>query len=226
MSRNSRTRQAPDDLIDVIVKLEKRVKDLETNQRLSYSAFELGSIKMISEIPSITMYPTGPDSTRRAALYAFDFGGTGDPAGTAVTLVIEGLDPDSFIDSAGGTIFLGYNFALLGVHNPIDDIPESYIWLGQPGDDLIDFQGTFNDQNQTSAQQAIYSGSFVTGAGFTSFTHTYFEAFASQVVPVCTLLNSAGALTWNLTAQSTSSFTVAWSGTLTKTINFWNVRLQ
>lgn len=222
----SRTRTKPDDLLDIIDRLSRRISAIEASQRIGFTSFESGAITMISDIPEIDMYPLGPDQVRRASLYAYDFGGAGDPEGTAVTLLIEALLPNGDLDSAGGKVLFWTESAVLS-HNPhAQGGEESYVWLGDGGlAGRIDIQGFFNNQFQTSPQQAIYSGSFSTGAGFTSFTHTYFEAFASEIVPICTLLNSAGALTWNLTAQSTSSFTVAWSGTLTKIINFWNVRL-
>lgn len=223
----TRTREAPDDLLKIIRNLERRIKDLESSQRAGFTSFEAGQLKLISDFPEIDFLPLGPDALRQGSLYAFDFGtGTpGDAAGTALTLLIESFDPVGGFDSAGGKVLFWNTGAVLSLNNHADGIPESFLWLGAGGSDIMDLQGRFYNQTQSSSQQAVYAGTFDASAGFGSFTHSYFQAFSTTVVPVCTVLNSAGALSWCITAQSTSSFTVAWTGTLAKTVNFWNVRL-
>lgn len=63
------------------------------------------------------------------------------------------------------------------------------------------------------------------GAGFGGATIAYGATYATTAIPIVGLLNSAGALAWCITAQSTSSFTVSWTGTLAKVINHWIVRI-
>lgn len=225
MSGESRTRQSPDDLTKIIRTMEQRIKNLESSQRIGFTSFEVGEIKMINDIPEIDMFPTGPDSLRQVSFYAFEETGTGADIGTAVTLLLEGFDDQGMRDSAGGKLIFQNNAAIMALNDHLGGFPEVYIWFGQPDYEVIDIQGKFNNLNQTSDRQAIYSGQDSIGAGFTGLIHTYFQAFASTAMPVITLFNSAGPVSWNLTAQSQSSFTVGWTGTLAKVVNIWVVRI-
>jgi hypothetical protein len=62
-------------------------------------------------------------------------------------------------------------------------------------------------------------------AGVSSTTVTYATPFTGTPIVVYSLLNSAGAVTHSLTASAASAFTVAWSGTLAKTLNWVAFRI-
>ena len=137
-----------------------------------------------------------------------------------------GVIATSSFERDGGFVELYQSGARLGYHNDSTG-DESYFEAGEISglDGRLRIVGRWLNNFQIETIDAIYPGSFDVTSGFGSWTLTYFASFASSVVPIVGLLNSAGALAWNITAQSASSFTVAWTGTLAKTINMWNIRI-
>lgn len=117
----------------------------------------------------------------------------------------------------------------------------SLTWTGPGEDDMhltlnvspitypgrIGIRGKWLNQVDLDSHQAISVGSVDVTAGLSSVTYTYSVTMASTMAPIVGLFNVGGALlvSWNISDMSTASFSVRWSGTLAKTMNFWSVRL-
>jgi hypothetical protein len=117
----------------------------------------------------------------------------------------------------------------------------SLTWTGPGEDDMyitlnpepisypgtIAIRGKWLNQVDLDANQAISVGSVDVIAGLSSVTYTYDVTMASLMAPVVGLFNVGGALltSWNISDMTTISFSVRWSGTLAKTMNFWSMRL-
>ena len=172
------------------------------------------------QTPEIRMWPLGETDTHRAALFSHDFSIDGPPD-QAVLLSIEttGATQD------GGKLLLTRGYTVLS-HQP-NGGSESYFWLNADGvlPQIGLYQGKWPDRAQYNTDQGLYPGVFNVTAGFGSLTHTYNASFASTVAPVIGLVNTGGTVSWNITAMSTSAFTVTWTGTAAKTINIWNFRI-
>lgn len=179
-----------------------------------------GNILVYGSLPSITFFPLAGSSTRIIELF-----GSNDDAFLKQTLTLLVQTLGGVAD--GGKIILAEESAILSHHPLASGGNESYLWfnIDPTVDEIMSMQGKWPNQFQYSTLQAIYPGVINVGAGFTSYTHTYFSAFATTMAPVVCLNNSGGTVSWNLTAQSTSSFTVAWAGTAAKTLNFWAFRV-
>lgn len=224
-----------EDLLDKINELEKRIKALERGNRIGNTSIDSGELRINSGIisvrnnagikvlemnhgegtyPKIVYTPIGDADDSQGVLEAVDFSGT-----TQIAIYVSKSD----FAVNGGKVLLWGKGAILS-HQPNVGI-ESYLSVGYIQDEELHFRGRWANQIQYEPQDALYMGTFSTGAGFTSWTHSYFQPFATTTVPVVSLLNSGGALTWCLTAQSTSSFTVAWTGSADKIINFWAFRM-
>src|SRR5688500_7378441 len=229
-------------IVDHMVELRKRVAVGETGLRIGHTAIEGGDLtvrngdNIVSEtdgtvvlrlfgggIPEIRFYPLGETDTHQASLLSFDFD-TGSGADQAVQLCIE---ETGSLDQDGGKVLLTRTFAVLSHQPEVGE--ETYIWLNaDPGvEEIVLIKGRWSDQYQYDVRQALYTGSFSFGSGFSNWTHTYLAPFATTICPIVGFMNSVDtAVAWSITAQSTSSFKVRWAtGTDGKTINFWNFRI-
>lgn len=229
------------DIVEYIRDLRGRMADKETSLQIGNTAIEDGSLTVRNgdiivsesdghvvlrvlhgEIPEIRFFPIGESSdTHRGAIFSYDASGNPLDPNQVLALDIEELDSD--VD--GGKIELTKKDAFIG-HVP-NGLGQTWIWFNPFGDttQLMAFNGRLSNQFQYSNEDAIYTGSEAVSAGFSSYTHTYFTSFATTVAPVVGLVNTGGAISWVISAMSTSSFTVAWSGTTAKTVNWWNFRL-
>lgn len=230
--------QGKPDIIEFVAGAYRRIEAGETFQRAGFTAIEDGNFVVrngdiiVSETtnqivlrilhgpePQIRFFPIGTNDVHRINLFAQ----TDDTFGETFFIMVE-TNPGAVVD--GGKIILSNDTTILSFQPLASGGNESYLWLNYPGaPEVLDMQGKWMNQFQTTTQQGLYPGQASLGGGFGSYTHTYFSAFASTVVPIVTLFNSGGTVSWNLTAQSTSSFTVTWSGTTAKTINWWVFRV-
>lgn len=170
--------------------------------------------------PEIRFFPLGVNDTHRVALFAYDFGGGAAAPDQAVQLCVETVG--SVQD--GGKLLLSRNYAILS-HQP-NGGSESYLWLNGnlTGSQEALFRGKWSNQAQFDSNMGLYMGVINAGGGFSSWTHTYFTSFATTIAPVVGLVNNP-VVTWTILGFSTSSFTVGWTGTASKTITFWNFRV-
>lgn len=228
-------------IIDYILSIMDRLEKGEKGLRIGFTAIEDGNLTVrngdiiVSEtddsivlkilhgaVPEIRFWPLGDTDTHQATLFAYDYNGDVTNPDQAIQLDVELVD--NTVD--GGKVLLTRNYAILS-HQP-DGFEESYIWLNAQGSSnrqVFLFRGKWSNQQQVDSNMGLYMGSIGVSAGFSSWTHTYSVAFASTMCPVVGLVNTAGTVTWNITAMSTSAFTVTWTGTLAKTLNFWNFRI-
>lgn len=232
--------QGKKDIVEYFKELDNRVGDSETGLRIGNTAIENGNLTIrngdiiVSEtaglvvlrvihgaVPEIRFFPIGDTTDHRATI--FGQGSSPPFPTTTLTFAIE-TNPAGAID--GGKLIIDQSFTVLS-HQPASG-NESYFWLNidAVASEVFAFQGKVTNQVQYSTLQAIYPGTQSVSAGVSSYTHTYFAAFATTAAPVATLNNTGGGtVSWNLTAQSTSAFTITWSGTTAKVINWWVFRV-
>lgn len=219
------------DLLEIIAELQVRVDKLETTRRLGSAAVESGELvlnggdlvvkndagEVVLRIlhgntPEVRMTPTGGPTDYRATSFSWEHEALG-------TIWQAGIQkPDGSQD--GGKLLLMQTGSYLSFQPASGD--EVYLGLGtiSGNDDSVYLRGRFVNGYINDGKEALVAGSVSIGAGVSSYSHTYSPTFATAPVVVYGLLNSAGAVTHSLTASSTSGFTVAWSGTLAKTL-FW-----
>lgn len=226
------------DIYEYIEGQERRLRTGETAFRVGHTSIEDGdfivrngdiivsesddSIVMRlfhGESPAIGWYPLGIDSTHIVSMFAFDVGDITLPE----TAFQNEITETTAFNTDGGKQLMWPGGHIVS-HTP-DGGAESYMWFNILGNATIGINGIWPNNFQYSTEAAIYAGTIDVPSGFGSWTNTYLSPFASTMAPVVGLLNTAGALTWNLTAVSTSAFTVSWSGTLDKTLYFWNFRV-
>ena len=166
------------------------------------------------------MFPLGDTDTHRIAFFGADFNsGVGVPD-QSIQVCIETVGEVQ----DGGKLLLTRNNAILS-HQPAAG-NESYFWLNAPTSGLqeVVYRGRWPNQYQFDNQMGIYTGVINVAGGFSSWTHSYFTSFATTTAPVVGLVNNP-VVTWTIQGFSTSAFTVAWSGTASKIITFWNFRV-
>lgn len=215
-------RQKPPTADEHFVSLERRVSAVESNRRFGFTSFDEGFVKIVGALAEVRFVP--PDSTYLSSfssIFSFYYGSNN--AGAVLQMDNERIDIAGNFFQEGGKVQLFTDGAVLSFLREFSGLPEAYLWLGAQGVATIEMKGRF-PEIQADGEQAVLAGTSDLGAGFGSFTYTYFTAFVSTAVPIVTILNSGGVITWNLTAQSTSSWTVTWSGTAAKTINYWIFR--
>lgn len=249
-----RRQKAKVDLNDIIEDLHRRIKTGETAQRIGNTAIENGNLTVRNgdivvslsddtevlrilhgDVPEIRYQATGVDTNRFGAVWGEDItidlgSGFGFVDTTVMHMgVYDTTVPEDHV-ADGGELTLHVDSAKLE-YNPNNGDNHLSIWLNtysrvDPFKDIITIQGKFDNGFDFSAQSAMSTGSFNVGAGFGSLTWTYIQTFATTIAPVVGLVNTAGIVTsWNITAMNTSNFTVSWTGTLAKVVNFWNPRV-
>lgn len=241
MSSNGRYPTDPNDLITTIDKLRRRIHKLERNPRVGDTAIDRGNlvvnggdiiirnndgidvIRMFQDNPpEIRFAPIGADSDHVASLYAQDetINSTDQTAGYFQIRTLPGLTAD------GGYVKIYKDGATLGHIDAGSGDEGSYntgVINGTTG--ALRIVGRWLNLVQVSASDALFTGTIATGVA-NSATLNYTTPFATTIVPVIGFVSTAGAIAWSITAQSTSSFTVAWGGAAAaKVLNMWNVRL-
>lgn len=238
------------DLLMRIKMLEERISKMERSPQLPNSAIDTGTLTVaggeidvlhadgvvainISRLPvsgaaQMQFYPRtlDPDDSN---IRFIGFANTSGYDGSAIpALQIYLQDVDSG-DVYGGKILMDREGTIVS-HQPEHIAQnEAFLYLGRRASDgayaSIYFQGTFNKNLFGTNQDALNVGSFVTGAGFSSFSWNYGVTYAATMYPVVTLLDAGANVAWVLQSFSNSGFTVSWAtNTTTKTINFWAFR--
>ncbi len=225
------------DIISHIIDIRERVSSQETGLNAGHTAIEDGNfvvrngdiivsetddvvvLKILhGEQPEIQFFPLGGTDTHLGSLFGYDYNGDPDSPDQAMQLYIarvSDLQPD------GGKVLLSRARAVLS-HQPFGS-EETFIWLDPVG---FWFQGNFSDQVQGSSLDAIYTGAFTATSGFTTWTHTYFTPFASNIIPIFTVGVNGTTIQWGIEGYSTSAFVIRFSTTSgNKFVTFWNVRL-
>lgn len=242
------------DLAEIIEGMNKRISAGETAWRAGNTAIENGNLVVRNgdivvslsddtevlrilhgDVPEIRYMATGVDTDRFGAVWGEDVtidlgSGFGNVDTTVMHMgVYDTAIPDDHVPD-GGEVILHIDAAKLE-YNPNNGDNSVSLWLNtysrvDPFKDIITMQGKWDNGYDFSSQSAMSAGSFNVSAGFSSLTWTYIQTFDTTIAPVVGLVNTAGLVTsWNITAMSNSDFTVTWSGTLAKTVNFWNPRL-
>lgn len=227
------------DLVEYVADLMGRMSTGESAQRIGATSIEDGNLTVrngdiiVSETagnvvfrllhgstPEMRFFPIGSSDTHRISFFAKN----DDFFGETLFASVE-TNPGAVVD--GGKLILSTSMTILSYQPLASGGNEAFLWFASdPGNpEAIDIQGKWFNAQQGSALQGIYAGQDTLGGGFGSYTHTYFITFATTPVPIVTLFNSGGTVSWVLTAQSTSSYTVTWSGTTGKTINWWVFRI-
>lgn len=246
--------QGKTDLNDIIVDINQRLKTSETALRIGNTAIEDGNLVVRNgdivvsladdtevlrivhgDTPDIRFFATGVDSDRFGAVWGeditFDFGsGFGSIETTVMHVgVYDATVPEDHVTD-GGQLQLRIDDAIMS-YEPNNGDNDVSVWLNpysriDPFKEVILMRGKWDNQFEFSELNALAVGSADIGAGFGSYTWTYQQTFATRIAPVVALVNTAGLITsWNVTAMSTSDFTVSWSGALAKTLNWWNFRV-
>ena len=242
----SRYNAGSTDLIAKIADLKRRISRLEFNPRISSSSIDSGSLRVkiengllvlnedgdvIIEVeqvsstltPIIRFAPPGPSPDTRFNVSAADsdFGIEGFLTNVQYSIT------DAIASEQYGFVASWNSGTILGRRDPgfISSAIETRNLTPYSGNnDSIRIMGRFLDDVQATANEAIYTGTQTTGA-VSSITITYPITFATTIAPMVAAVN-ASAISFNLTAQSTSSFTIAWTGgAVAKTLNYWNPRL-
>jgi hypothetical protein len=231
-----RHNRLPRDLTTIVAELMERVDKLETVRRLGTSSVDSGQLvlnggdlvvknnagqivlRIISgDTPEVRMTPTGGDTNYRATSLAWE-------SETLGTIWQAGVQ-DETGEQDGGKLLLMQSGAYLSNQPKVGD--EAYLSIGALGDwhDTYYFKGKWPNNVILDGKEAVAMGTVNVAAGVSSTTVTYATPFTGTPIVVYSLLNSAGAVTHSLTASSASAFTVAWSGTLAKTLNWVAFRI-
>lgn len=195
-----------------------RVQDDDGNDLIIVNGNENGSYPLIGFLNPL-------DPTNIFSLYARDI--TIDfPNQTAIEYAIQNWDP---ITESSGRIgfFLAWNLGIFCGHS---DATTAYyeardFSLYAGNSESYHYVGRFINDNNISSADALYNGGrSVTGVS--SATITYPITFATSVAAIATMNNVGGAaLSFTTTAESSASFTIAWTGTTAKDIYMNNPRI-
>lgn len=245
MSKAGRYRQETPDLTTLITQLEQRLKILEANPRIGATAIDTGSltvkggeiiieddegtpiIRMFRNVdngqnPEIRFSPLGPASDHVNAVYSQY--GTFEGVNQLLARFDVVTEPGFELDGGSLQLFqTGGRLAFKDDASGLESCFEAGIIGGVAG--RVRIKGRWAEEFQIETTDAVYAGTTNFGAGFGGVTYAYFSTWASTMVPIIGLLNSGGVVSWNLSAFSTASFTLVWSGTAAKTINMWCVRV-
>lgn len=228
------------DIVTHVVELMNRVSSKDRSLQIGHTAIEDGDLTVrngdiiVSEsddtvvmrirhgsIPEIRMYPLGENTTHRVVVSGLDFT---SPNGPDVALRLHVAM--TIGDTDGGQLEIWRNSAVLS-HSP-NGGEETQVWLNsdQSMTEGIFIRGRFRNSWQYDNHQAIYAGFFNVPSGNTTWFHTYSIPFASNIVPVCTVHElGGGTIEWVISQNSTSQFTVRFSGTAAgKVVHFWCFR--
>ena len=225
------------DVVDYIREAYDRLDSNETGLKIGNTAIEDGNLTVRNgdivvvnsndvvimriigtpAVPEIRFWPLGEVDTFATTIYSYD-----DVDAEQAIVVQVQTHPGGVTE--GGKLILRKRDAIFSHHPLASSGQETYIWLNADwhlgGSGLINMRGRFGNDFQYDGYAALLVGSVAVGSGFSGMTQAYTVTFATDVAPIVTITNTGGTVSWNLTAQSTSSFTVSWSGTAAKTVNF------
>lgn len=223
------------DLLDTIAKLEKRVKKLEAGNRGTNTSLESGNFVLnggsidvtdtsgnvifrlarTGNDPTVTFTPTEGNVNNKRIKFT---GHSYTDKGTQLEVQVQNFDGTP----SGGYLTVGeYGVALThDTAGKLSGIIASND-LARPSALLL--KGIFYSGLANNIEdQAVIVGSVDVPAGFSSITVTYGKAFDTNVIPLVSVLSTTGGpVSWSLSNQTPSAFTVEWSGTTAKTISYW-----
>lgn len=226
------------DAADIIADLERRIATLETARRISSASIDGGELSVRGgdivvrgsndeptlsikhgDIPEIDMQPNAEVfQDYRLKMFGWESGGQG----AALQLSVAQLNGDNTDTQDGGKVLLMRDVTYLSHQPKVGN--ETFISMNAADTECFQFQGKWPNASNYS-HDALSAGSVAVAAGFGSIAITYTTPFATTACVVYGLVNTAGAVTHSLTAQSTAGFTVTWSGTLAKVLNWWTFRV-
>jgi len=237
---NPLRRRGRPDIVEHIKDLSERLGTSEVGLRIGHTSIEDGDLIVLNgdirvaesdgttvlrilhgSTPEIRMYPLGDTDTHEIAIFGFDFG-TPPDTDQAMMFQVERI-ADFFQD--GGKLFFTRKYAIMS-HLAFGG-EETYVWCSADAvlPEILLFRGKLRDSWQYDTRQTFYPGTLTASAGFSTWTHTYFSAFADQMLPIVTVVQSGSVNTWGLDGFSTSAFTVRFGSTSgSKVVNFWVVR--
>jgi hypothetical protein len=234
--RTQRTRQS---LEDIIQELNDRVRALENAKRAANTSIDNGSLTLTGgnlvvkdtsgntvltirqgALPTIEMTPSSSVAQNYLLKY---LGWESSTQGAALQLDVNRIENDGSTTRNGGKLLLMRDASYLS-HQP-DGASEAFWAAGAGGNGVLSAKGKFGDGVVADSEAAIIVGKVDIAAGVSTYTYNYATPLASTPVLTYALLNSAGAVTHSLTANSATGFTVAWSGTLAKTLYFQAFRV-
>lgn len=221
------------DVLDYIVRLERRIKNLESSNRSGNTSVDSGSFTLTGgrlavtdtmgnvvfeleregDIPVIYMHPTfGNPNNERIKI-------------SSSSTVDNGPEFRVEIQESDGTPFGGYlsvsrggvalsQFSEGGVESGISFSPRT------ERERAIVLKGLFWPNESVDANQATYVGRIDVDAGFSALTVSYDRQMPEAMVPIPSVL-SATPVAWGLSSQTDLDFTVSWADTTAKTINYW-----
>lgn len=232
-------------LVDILGEMQDRLKANDTSLRIGNTTIEDGELLVRNgdivvgetdgtevmrlyhgEYPRIHFTPMGADADWTGILFSQEL----DDAVYMEMGVYRNEDP--LYPAEGGKIALGRGYTILSYHPAYSGGEEIYIWFHPYGDfsgfeEVIAMRGQYPQNTDYDSHQAHVAGTFDMSAGFGGANWSYSNTFPTVIAPIIGLVNTAGLVTsWNLTAMSTTGWTVSWSGLLAKTVNWWAPRMS
>jgi hypothetical protein len=228
MANIKRFRETPD-LVTKLADMERRLALLENTRRIGTTSIDSGRLVVNQgdivfvdsdghatmtlqhgDTPVIRMLP-GTQPGYHAALFAWDSG----DFGAIYEQHIEQQDGTR----DGGKLLLQKNAAYLS-HQPASGA-EAFIAVGDLGLGTEHFRlrGRWPYNTGYDEQDAIICGFDSFGAGFGASSYSFPFTFDQVPIVICNIMNAGTAVAWDLSAVSTSGFSVAWAtGTTAKTV--------
>lgn len=226
---NRRFRETPD-LLAKIVDLEKRLSTLESARRVGNASIDAGQLTVSDgkivvlsndghesvivdggSLPSYKMIPSSaPDSYQIA-----QYGWAPYVGGAAYEVHVE----DHTGTRDGSKLLLTQGAAYMS-HQPASGA-EAFVACGDLGLGTEHFRlrGRWVYNNGYDEQDAVVFGYDSFGAGFSAAAYAFPYTFDQIPIVLCNIYNSGTAVAWDLSALSTSGFTVTWAtGTTAKTV--------
>jgi hypothetical protein len=185
-------------------------------------------------VPEIRYFATGVDNDRFGAVWGedvtIDLGsgfGTVDTT-TMRTGIYDAAVPEDHVNDGGEVALALDNAKLLYTPNNGDNALEFTLnkyGRTDPFQDVLYFQGKWDVNFDFASDGAIATGTIPVSAGFGSFTWFYTQTFDTTIAPVIGLFAAVANFNWCVSEMPTDKFSVDWSDTTAKTINYWNPRL-
>jgi hypothetical protein len=240
-------------LTDILLDMQRRLRAGEVAPRIGNTSIDDGNLTVRNgdiivsltdgtevlrivhgDVPEIRYFATGVDTDRFGAVWGedrtFDLGPSFGTVDTTVMNmgVYDASVPEDHVRD-GGEVRLYFDGAQL-VYEPNNGDNDLQFTLNQygrtpPFQDVIYMQGKWDINFDFGSEGAISTGSIPVSAGFGSFTWFYTQTFASTIAPVIGLVAATANFDWCVSEMPTDKFSVDWSDTTAKTINYWNPRL-
>jgi hypothetical protein len=229
-------REMPD-LLKQIEELYRRVVSLENGRRLGNTSLDGGELSIkggdivvrapdgaaVTRIehgnePRIRFYPNEGVDTLDSQILAWENSGNG---GSALQMNIQ--QPGNIQD--GGKLLLMNTAVYLSLQRALQ--AECYFSIGESTSypEHFRFRGRWRVGVQQDSDDAIVFGIESVAAGFSAASFNFAQTFDTAPFLVYSILSAVGPVSHNLTAVSTTGFTVGWSGTTAKTI-YWQAWRQ